>query len=309
MALTKCKKCGNEISTSAKVCPACGAPVQKQYIFSNLAISIVAVTITMGIVGRSRTFNPPTSIATPQAAPAPEATNRPAVISKTNANEAELSPPAAAPSAVATATGSSSEPGYDDGFIVGEARHNNKERTLDPGRLHLMASINAPNGQPSFLRGYQDGFDGKAHGGGARVPLPALPITISQAPHLVSKSLGDVVETKTDPLEVLAALVAKNPGNHVFVVVARSRWNKNFSEYDKFIYDSRSRHLLRLQRWDVVGENSFHWTLYLNTPPDSLSDERLCDDPTLRIIRSRANEAKDTVPLRFAQSAAITQWP
>ena len=44
MALKKCKECGEEISTKAKVCPKCGAPQKaKQYTISQLALVIVLV--------------------------------------------------------------------------------------------------------------------------------------------------------------------------------------------------------------------------------------------------------------------------
>jgi rRNA maturation protein Nop10 len=32
MALTKCKECGNDVSTLAQQCPKCGAPVGERFI-------------------------------------------------------------------------------------------------------------------------------------------------------------------------------------------------------------------------------------------------------------------------------------
>jgi hypothetical protein len=51
MALKKCKDCGNSVSSSAKACPQCGAPMQSRGVISSLArlFVIVFVIIPIGI--------------------------------------------------------------------------------------------------------------------------------------------------------------------------------------------------------------------------------------------------------------------
>ena len=217
----------------------------------------------------------------------------------------------------------SSAPGYNDGFIVGEARHNDKIPSLDAGRLQLMASHqtksyiaegagrSAPELQRAFLRGYQDGLAGKARGGGTQPALPTLPIKISEAPKLVTKKLGTIGRNDLTSLQVLATLVAKNPEKNVFVVVARFRYNENTSEYVKYLYDRSNRIFLKLARTEVKNlEDSFMWTLSLDTPVEALTEDGLWGlDSTLRQIRSKHGEAKNTIPLRYEQSGEITKWP
>lgn len=47
MALIKCHECGNEVSTSAKTCPKCGAPVKKQM---NTAAGVGLVVVALIVV-------------------------------------------------------------------------------------------------------------------------------------------------------------------------------------------------------------------------------------------------------------------
>lgn len=52
MALTKCKECGNKVSTKAKACPDCGAPIKKKVgcggiIFAGL-FALICFSVVMG---------------------------------------------------------------------------------------------------------------------------------------------------------------------------------------------------------------------------------------------------------------------
>ncbi len=47
MGMTKCKECGNEISTKADACPKCGAKIKRTSLVANL----VAIFVAIGVVG------------------------------------------------------------------------------------------------------------------------------------------------------------------------------------------------------------------------------------------------------------------
>jgi len=49
MALTKCKECGKEVSTKAKECPSCGAPVKSSS--SVGCLTIIAIIFVIGMIG------------------------------------------------------------------------------------------------------------------------------------------------------------------------------------------------------------------------------------------------------------------
>ena len=49
MALKKCKECGKEVSTKAKECPSCGAPVKSSSSIG--CLTIIAVIFLIGIIG------------------------------------------------------------------------------------------------------------------------------------------------------------------------------------------------------------------------------------------------------------------
>lgn len=48
MALVKCKECGNEVSTEAKTCPKCGAPVARKPIGCGSAIVLIVLLFVVG---------------------------------------------------------------------------------------------------------------------------------------------------------------------------------------------------------------------------------------------------------------------
>jgi hypothetical protein len=70
MALTKCKECGNEVSTTAKTCPKCGAKAPKKMgLFAKIALGFIGLTFVMAFFGsRDRA---PVAPATPSATSAP----------------------------------------------------------------------------------------------------------------------------------------------------------------------------------------------------------------------------------------------
>lgn len=49
MALKKCKECGKEVSTKAKECPSCGAPVKSSS--SVGCLTIIAIIFIIGMIG------------------------------------------------------------------------------------------------------------------------------------------------------------------------------------------------------------------------------------------------------------------
>lgn len=51
MALLKCHECGNNVSTEAKACPSCGAPVKKQQQETSAAGGCLVIIVVVGIVG------------------------------------------------------------------------------------------------------------------------------------------------------------------------------------------------------------------------------------------------------------------
>ncbi|MCR4302462.1 MAG: zinc-ribbon domain-containing protein, partial [Sulfuricaulis sp.] len=48
MAMTKCKECGTEVSTKAKECPKCGAPVKRK---TSVLTWLVAILLGLWVVG------------------------------------------------------------------------------------------------------------------------------------------------------------------------------------------------------------------------------------------------------------------
>ncbi len=50
MAIKKCKECGEEISSSAKVCPKCGKD-QRNFFQKHIILTIILVLILLGIIG------------------------------------------------------------------------------------------------------------------------------------------------------------------------------------------------------------------------------------------------------------------
>ncbi len=61
MALNNCKECGNEVSSKAKTCPNCGAPVKAGC--SKGCLTAIGIFFLIGLIGSfiGRTVSPPTS--------------------------------------------------------------------------------------------------------------------------------------------------------------------------------------------------------------------------------------------------------
>ena len=59
MALIKCKECGNEISTTAKACPKCGAKIKKTSIIAAILWSVIFFFIAIFILGQFGPSAPP----------------------------------------------------------------------------------------------------------------------------------------------------------------------------------------------------------------------------------------------------------
>ena len=222
---------------------------------------------------------------------------------------------------ISHAAESSSNSGYEDGFRVGQARHNNKEEGLDASRLARMAGINSDSHveggtgrtgakyQAAFLKGYADGFAGKARGGGAQDPLPDLPVKIARQPLYAHKDLSN---SKTITLlSQLAAMTTESPDKDVFIVTAHQRLNENITDHIRMLYDRKEKLFLKLSRLEInAADDSYSWVLILNVAEDALSEAELWSgEPPLRSIRSKYNKAKDTVPLQYEKNPKFSVWP
>ncbi len=51
MALSKCKECGNEVSTAAKACPKCGAPAPKGFSIGRILLGVVGAFVALSVLG------------------------------------------------------------------------------------------------------------------------------------------------------------------------------------------------------------------------------------------------------------------
>lgn len=72
MALTKCKECGNDVSTTAKACPKCGAKVKKP---TSLAMKVLLGVLGFGIVAAMLGGEPSTPAASRTDTPAEKIKN------------------------------------------------------------------------------------------------------------------------------------------------------------------------------------------------------------------------------------------
>jgi hypothetical protein len=215
----------------------------------------------------------------------------------------------------------SRETGYNDGFVVGQARHNNNEAGLDDARIALLSRINseshAEGGQGSsaaeyqtgWKKGYADGFAGKAKGGGKQKPIPQLPISISRVPKYSYKNIGDCKANA--PLEQLARQAKEAADKDLFIVDAKVVLNQNSTELVRVIYDRTEHIYLKLTRLILLGEeSSAEWVLKIDIGEDELNEARLWDTAAKhRSVRSKFNEAKTSVPLTYAKNPKFTEWP
>jgi len=72
MALKKCKECGNEVSSKAKTCPKCGAPVKKEIGCGTGLIIILAFLIIIPAIIGSLSSGPSSVTSQPNTSPAPK---------------------------------------------------------------------------------------------------------------------------------------------------------------------------------------------------------------------------------------------
>jgi hypothetical protein len=221
----------------------------------------------------------------------------------------------------AFSTESSTEAGYNDGFIVGQARHNNKEAGLDDARIALLSRINSESHaeggqgrsaieyQTGWKKGYADGFAGKTKGGGEQKPIPHLPISISRVPKYSYKNIGECKANA--PLEQLARQAKDAADKDLFVVDAKVVLNQNSTELVRVIYDRTEHIYLKLTRLILLGEeSSAEWVLKIDIGEDELNEPKLWGtDAKHRTVRSKFNEAKTSVPLTYANNPKFTEWP
>ncbi|MDD2581999.1 MAG: hypothetical protein PHR66_08405 [Desulfuromonadaceae bacterium] len=72
MAITKCKECGNEVSTKADSCPKCGAKIKKSIGCGGL----ILVFIVLGIIGSMFSQSPNSTSTSPSAPSATDIKNQ-----------------------------------------------------------------------------------------------------------------------------------------------------------------------------------------------------------------------------------------
>lgn len=207
--------------------------------------------------------------------------------------------------------------GYEHGFIVGEARHNNGETGLDSQRLNLMASTNAKSHsegaadfKSGFIKGYEVGFKGLDRSGGKRPALPKLPILVTTTQTVSTKELGALTSASESPYDVLSSLIRTQPGKDVYVVTAKIVANENYTRYSKYIYDSSRKIFWKMDRSDTLGDNTYSWSVSFDTHADNLSEDGIWGmDSELRQVRSQYGKAKDTIPIMYKKNPAISAWP
>jgi hypothetical protein len=116
--------------------------------------------------------------------------------------------------------------GYENGFLVGEMRHNNREPQLPDSNLYRLSRrvTMEPDGHPEysngFMKGYADGFEGLARGGVPQPPVPEMPFIEDGKRKLVSRALGRIQGKQCENRLVkgLCALIKANPKADLYVV-------------------------------------------------------------------------------------------
>jgi hypothetical protein len=218
-------------------------------------------------------------------------------------------------------TSISKDIGYNDGFIVGQARHNDKMAGLDPVRIELLSRINseshiesgggrsAADYQDGWKKGYADGFLGKARGGKMQKSLPRLPIIISREPKYLHENLSNTEASVY--LDQLALLVSEGGDKDLFVVDAKVVLNENSTELVRVLYDRDEKLYFQLTRLILSGEESdAEWILKTNIGEDELNEDKLWEtDTNHHTFRSKFNEAKTSVPLIYLRNRELTDWP
>lgn len=212
--------------------------------------------------------------------------------------------------------------GYEYGFRVGQSRHDNKEPSFDQQRLSMMSAMHASsyienekNGssgeyQSGFQSGYQDGFIGVGRGGVQQKPLPELPIKIARIPKVLIVSLGNLNRSSDSPYDELYDIVSENPSKDFFVITASEVASKHLTYHKKLIYDADEKMLLKLERTALpFNDNSYDWVIVFDLEANQLEEDRLWEDPQLRMKRSKHKKAYGSIPLIYLKNKAITTWP
>lgn len=160
-----------------------------------------------------------------------------------------------------------------------------------------------------WQKGYTDGFAGKAKGGGVQAPLPELPITIAREPNHSYKDLGECKSNA--PFESLAALTKEFKDKDLFIIDAKVKSNSNFTDYVRLVHDRKERIYLKLKRLVTPDKDSTHdWVLKFDMGEDELTEQKLWEtEDKHRAVRSKFNDARTSIPLKYTKNVKLTEWP
>jgi hypothetical protein len=71
MAMTRCKECGNEISTKATICQKCGAPITRTTGCAKFALGLIILVVLIGVFGSQIGERGSSSTSAPSSSPSP----------------------------------------------------------------------------------------------------------------------------------------------------------------------------------------------------------------------------------------------
>ncbi len=211
--------------------------------------------------------------------------------------------------------------GYESGFIVGEAMHNQGEPAPSPQRLDLLSRyiVKEPNGYPhykkGYLKGFADGFAGLARGGTPRPDLPKLPFKETGYRNMAVISLGSIVAQQGEKklVKEIAGLLRKKPQADLFVVTARWKVGEAYVDHVRLIYDSKRKCLVYLSRsrhpypFDA-SDDHYSWRVFFDVTPNDFSQGIPWGNDSIRRIGDRPDNKKIS-PLQYAKNPEVTEFP
>ncbi|MBX3743647.1 MAG: hypothetical protein KF712_21860 [Akkermansiaceae bacterium] len=139
---------------------------------------------------------------------------------------------------------------------------------------------------------------------------PAPPILLAKPTSVIVRDAGSVGPETKSPLEILAAIVAKNQNTQVVTVTANYEFGSG-TGFVKYLYDSKSHYLLKMERHLLPGVSVAHrWSLSREVGAASLSERALWGlESRIHHVTSQPASAKTSVPLHYESSPSLTAWP
>jgi hypothetical protein len=209
----------------------------------------------------------------------------------------------------------SDDTAYNEGYVVGLSKHDNKEDTLPDKNIELMLGDCPSSEKIAWKKGYADGFSGKIRGGKEDLPkLPELPIKIETEPKFFYVELKEC--GKDGPLPTLNAIVNNDKEGYkekdLFIVDATIKHSEHLTEYKRLIYDKNKRIYLQLTtRKMSFMEDANEWILMIDLEADQLTDKGLWyGDGKHRTIRSTTKKGDSlSIPLVYTKKTKICQYP